>query len=121
MEGGMILWKNWGILELPIVLVAYLVGLVVTNVQGGLGFFVTMAVAAVLNWILGRWINRSRSQANAAILKTPNPPWKSKAEWYLRYDRRASFFLIPMEWWSVIMLVVGIFGAFFPPAASSPA
>jgi hypothetical protein len=68
-------------------------------------------------WFLGWWLNRSRREANATLLKSSNQPWTNKWDWYVRYDRRYSFCMIPMEWWSVVMLIIGTWGIFLPPVA----
>jgi hypothetical protein len=112
-----LVWKGWGILSGIIAVAAYVVGLVVSDLQGGWSFFATMAAAAVINGFLGWWLNRSRREANAGLLKSSNQPRTNKWDWYVRYDRRYSFCMIPMEWWSVVMLIIGTWGIFLPPVA----
>ena len=46
-----LVWKGWGILSGIIAVAAYVVGLAVSELQGGWSFFATMAEAAVINWV----------------------------------------------------------------------
>ncbi len=69
-----LVWKGWGILSGIIAVAAYVAGLAVSDLQGGWSFFAIMAAAAVINGFLGWWLNRSRREANAALLKSSNQP-----------------------------------------------
>jgi hypothetical protein len=95
----MIFWKGWGILALLIGAAGFFGGILLgdalfrrtQNVQ--VTYLVGAAallVAATVNWFAGRALNRTRREAGASAFN------------------RHSLFWIPMEWWSVPMLIMAV-------------
>ena len=89
----MIIWRGWGILVVLIAAVGYVVGgyigYKIIGQKDGVVFGIAagFAMAAVANWFAGRSLNRPLQAHDVDVLK------------------RHSFFFIPMEWWSVPMLL----------------
>ena len=93
----MIIWKGWGFLSVVIAVALALAcagfGDTLDRREGGrYGMAVGFAIAAVVNWFLGRWLNSVKREVKAGVLN------------------RHSLFFIPLEWWSVVML---FFAAFY--------
>jgi hypothetical protein len=85
----MIIWRGWGILT-PLIALACVAGPVALAGSSSLApiaFGASLVLAAVLNWLLGQKLNRPLREAD------------------FDHGRRHSFFFIPMEWWSVAMLI----------------
>jgi hypothetical protein len=90
------LWRGAGILVVLFAAAGFIIGgLVGHGVSGSndgtvFGIAAGFAIAAVANWFSGRSLNRPLQAQNVDVLK------------------RHSFFFIPMEWWSVPMLLFSI-------------
>src|SRR5215472_14140682 len=89
MEGWMIVWKGWGFLVIAFAVIGFVLGAFVgTRVigfgphrQGGqYGVAIGLAIAAALNWYIGRSLNRPFREAKAGPAE------------------KHSLCLIPMEW-----------------------
>ena len=87
----MVIWRGWGILSLVIGVLGGLLGVLLHGVMparlaGALG----LTLAAVVNFFVAQALNKPRREAYA--------------------DNLHSLFWIPMEWWSVPMLVLALLG-----------
>lgn len=101
----MIIWKGWGILTVLIfilcVAAGWLAGAYIGFFSGAepdmtsfyrlYGLSAGLAIAAPLNWFLGRSLNRARREAGSGALN------------------RHSLFFIPMEHWSFVFLGASVY------------
>ena len=103
----MIIWNGWGILVAFIgfaclLLTEFTVDGVMQNDQyfrrNGWPKFVASAVAAIITWFVGRAFNRKRPGRELIDGKTGGGGH--------------SLFFIPMEYWAVIFLAIGILALF---------
>jgi len=95
----MIVWKGWGFLVIVFAVIGFVLGAFVgTRVigfgphrQGGqYGVAIGLAIAAALNWYIGRSLNRPFREAKAGPAE------------------KHSLCLIPMEWCSIGLLLVAL-------------
>lgn len=96
----MIVWRGWGILAVLIAAIGLFGGVFVgvkllgsgSGWDGGrIGIAIGLAIAAVANWFVGKSVNDNlRLQGVTAI-------------------KRHTLFFIPMQWWSIAMVMGSIF------------
>ncbi|QVQ53906.1 hypothetical protein J4H86_09440 [Spiractinospora alimapuensis] len=111
----MIIWKGWGILVVLIAVplaalssvIAGSIGESVVGPQNAdliapLGGAVGLAIAAIIVFVLGRWMN------------APVPGYDPQTGQPVYFKNRHSLFFIPMQWWSFLLLGVALIFVFGP-------
>jgi len=95
----MIVWKGWGILSVLVAAATFFAGAYIgdaligsaphsSGVRYGAAF--GLAIGAVVNWFIGRSLNQPKREAAAGVFN------------------RHSLFFVPMEYWSIALLLVSI-------------
>ena len=105
----MVIWRGWGILTIPIViLIGGLVVAVLNNLLGGTGRYAGLALtagllaAAVVNWFVGRHLNRTPAR------ELVDPATGERVVIRRSHD----LFFVPMQWWSVLLVVAALVSLF---------
>lgn len=97
----MIIWKGWGILTVLFAVIGLVAGSVIGSIAGALiGGIVGGAVAAVLNHLVAKAVT------STTVVIDP------VTQQQILLKKSSSFFFIPMQWFSPIFLVGGIFIGF---------
>ncbi|MFC0406761.1 hypothetical protein [Roseomonas elaeocarpi] len=99
----MVIWSGWGILTVVIVaLVGGSVTAILANLAGpgssaaGYALAVGLLVSAVVNWFVGQRLNAAPGR------ELVDPATGQR----VTLRRRHSLFFVPMQWWSVPLVVV---------------
>lgn len=113
----MIIWRGWGVLTIAIVvLVGGLVTAISVNVLKETGRFVGLAftaglvTAALVNWFVGRRLNSAPGR------ELVDPATGERVVLRRSHD----LFFVPMEWWSVLLLIGALISFFAVLFGSEP-
>ena len=113
----MIIWRGWGVLTIAIVvLVGGLVTAISVNVLKETGRFVGLAftaglvAAALVNWFVGRRLNSAPGR------ELMDPATGQRVVLRRSHD----LFFVPMEWWSVLLLIGALISFFAVLFGSEP-
>ena len=113
----MIIWRGWGVLTIAIVvLVGGLVTAISFNVLKETGRFVGLAftaglvAAALVNWFVGRRLNSAPGR------ELMDPATGQRVVLRRSHD----LFFVPMEWWSVLLLIGALISFFAVLFGSEP-
>lgn len=98
----MIIWQGWGVLAI-IEFAIIFAGIRELKFGEPISGLVAGAVAAVVIWFTGRWLNNPARDREVVDTKTGEP---------LRLASRHTLFWIPLEWWAIPVAVFGAFLAF---------
>ena len=118
----MIVWSGFGILAALFALLGIVAGVALVDGTGGVGIGLSenaglalgLVLAAVVNWLVGAWLNHrpGRELIDA----------KTGERIILR--RRHRLFWVPMQYWSVVMVVfaaLAVIASHTPPPQPAPA
>ncbi|HUY41284.1 MAG TPA: hypothetical protein VMV82_06925 [Candidatus Dormibacteraeota bacterium] len=97
-----VIWRGWGILAAVFVVVGFFVGAFVAGAVRavpGLGGGVGVILSAVPIWLVGRRLN---SGAGDRVLVDPSTGQ------HVVLQRRHTLFWIPMQWWAIGALLLGL-------------
>ena len=113
----MIIWRGWGVLTIAIVV---LVGGLVTAISFnllketgrfvGLAFTAGLVAAALVNWFVGRRLNSAPGR------ELMDPATGQRVVLRRSHD----LFFVPMEWWSVLLLIGALISFFAVLFGSEP-
>ena len=102
----MVVWSGWGILAVVFAALGAIAGIALVDGTGGLGYGVSeevgfalgLIVAAAVNWFVCVWLNRRPGRQMVDV--------DTGERIILR--RRHRLFWVPMQYWSVAMLVFAV-------------
>lgn len=104
----MILWTGWGILAIVIFLAIGAPMQLFVESSFGAAYYkahswpgvLACLMAAPPIWFIGRWLNREQIESTDEFRQTG----------------RHTFFFIPMEYWALVVLALGVFYVFDKPS-----
>lgn len=95
----MIIWTGWGFVSAILFFAGAGIGFNIF--ENNFGVVIGLIVASAVNFPIGRAINDPSKDRIVVDSATGER---------MQLKKRSTLFFIPMEWWSVIMLIVSIIG-----------
>lgn len=97
----MVIWSGWGFITAILFVVGIFVG--ITVIGDEYGAVVGLVLMAIINFLIGRALNNPTKDRIVVDQDSGER---------IALKKRSTLFFIPMQWWSVVMIVFAVIDLF---------